>query len=250
MKPLAVIPSYARTGKDLETLSECLSSLRATADCAVLVVDDGGPLEGAVHLAHTYGGGAVRTENRGFSRATNVGLVQAYEEDRDAVLVNSDIVFKRHGWLEHMQANGGDIVGALLLYPHRVVQHAGIGWSPLMRAWSERLKFAPRDLPAVHEPKDCPVTGALQFICHTTMEAIDFYDEDFRMGWEDCDYCVRADIAGLRVAYEPKAVAYHHESLTRGRRTEKITQWTNESWSHFQAKWKDQDFRRFPLHHG
>lgn len=245
---LAVIPSYARTEEDLDMLRTCLRTLRRTAKCDALVVDDGGPLEGACAIAKEHGADSVRTENRGFSRAVNVGLVRAHAAGEDAVLVNSDIQFHRKGWLEAMDAVDAGIVGALLLYPHGVVQHAGIGYSPLMRAWSERLKYAPADLPAVHEPRDCPVTGALQLVRASTIDAIGFYDESFRLGWEDVDFCLRAWKVGIRCAYAPDAVAYHHESFSRGRRTERITRWTNESWERLQEKHKGTDFSGFPLH--
>jgi GT2 family glycosyltransferase len=245
---LAVIPTYLRSQADVDMLGECFTSLRRTSDCDVFIVDDGGPLEGAVEYAHEHGAEVVRTKNHGFSHAVNRGLVRAYEEGRDAVLVNSDVVFRKQGWLNAMTAVDAAVVGALLIYPSRVVQHAGIYYCPLQRAWAERFKYAPRDLPAVHEPYTCPVTGALQLVRHEAMDRIEFYDEDFRLGWEDVDYCVRAFKAGLRCAYEPKAVAYHHESFTRGRQTPQLAEWTNESWMHFQEKWKDEDFRRF--HHG
>lgn len=240
-----MIPSFARKEADLEVLRKCLRTLRDTADCAALVVDDGGPLEGAVHLAHTFGAGSVRTENQGFSRTVNVGLVQAHEEGRDAVLVNSDIEFHREGWLEAMLAAPGDIVGALLLYPTDCVQHAGIYYSPLHRAWAERFKYAPSDLPAVYEPKDCPVTGALQLVRHHVMDRIEFYDEDFRLGWEDVDFCCRAYEVGMNCWYASDAVAYHHESFSRGRVNDQIRDWTMASWKHFQEKHKGTDFTRF-----
>jgi GT2 family glycosyltransferase len=242
---LAIIPSFARRPQDLEVLETCLTTLRDTtrySHCAVLVVDDGSPLEGSVHLAHTFGAGAIRTENRGFSRAVNVGLRQANYEGRDAVLVNTDIEFTHKGWLEAMRESPGDVVGALLLYPKKCVQHSGIYYSSLHRAWSERFKFAPSDLPAVHVARDCPVTGALQYIRRTTMETIGYYDEDFRLGWEDVDYCLRAFDAGLTCRYEPKAVAVHHESFSRGRKNAQIEEWTRASWKHLHEKHDGKDF--------
>jgi GT2 family glycosyltransferase len=36
------------------------------------------------------------------------------------------------------------------------------------------------------------------------------------------DFCLRVFEAGLECIYEPAAVAFHHESLFRGKRTQKI----------------------------
>jgi GT2 family glycosyltransferase len=242
---LAVVPSYARTEEDLDTLRTCLRSMRRTAECDVLVVDDGGPLEGAAEVAAEFGCGATRTENRGFARAVNVGLRVALDAGNDAVLVNSDIVFHQDGWLGAMLTNPAEVVGALLIYPHGVVQHAGIYHCPFQRAWAERFKYAPPDLPAVGEPRVCPVTGALQLVRLDAMRTIGLYDEDFRMGWEDVDYCIRAFDAGLTCAYEPTAAAYHHESLTRGRASKRIAAWTNESWKLLVSKYGKRSFPEF-----
>jgi GT2 family glycosyltransferase len=240
---LAVIPSYARTEEDLNTLLTCLRTMRKTAKCDVLVVDDGGPLEGALGVAAEFGAEAVRTENGGFSRAVNVGLQAALGSGRDAVLVNSDIVFHQEGWLGAMESNPAEVVGAQLIYPHGVVQHAGIYFCPLQMAWAERFKYAPPDLPAVHKPRTCPVTGALQLVRIRALEEVGLYDTGFRLGWEDVSYCVSVFDAGMTCSYEPTAVAYHAESLTRGRPTDKIVKWTNDSWSYFHKKHKGVDFR-------
>lgn len=239
---LAVVPSYARTEDDLDTLRTCLRTMQRTAECDVLVVDDGGPLEGALEVAAEFGAESVRTENGGFSRAVNVGLQMALDCGDDAVLVNSDIVFSNAGWLVAMESNTAEVVGALLLYPHGVTQHAGCYFCPLQRAWAERFKYAPPDLPALQIPEVCVVTGALQLVRHTTLQHIGLYDEDFRLGWEDVDYCIRTFDAGMTCAYEPGAVAYHHESLSRGRATDQIVEWTNASWMRLQKKYKGRTF--------
>jgi GT2 family glycosyltransferase len=245
---LAVVPSYARTEEDLDTLRTCLRTMRRTEDCDVVVVDDGGPMEGALDVADEFDAAGIRTENGGFSRAVNVGLQMALDSGRDAVLVNSDIELYHKGWLEAMEGNPAEVVGALLLYPHGVVQHAGIYFCPLQRAWAERFKYAPQDLPAVHLPRTCPVTGALQLIRHKALERIGLYPTEYRLGWEDVSYCIRTFDAGMTCAYEPTAVAYHHESLTRGRPTKKIVDWTNASWNTLQKEFKGRNFTGW--HHG
>lgn len=245
MKTLAVVPNFSRKKEDLEMLDKSLTSLRDTADCDIVVVDDASPYGGAEFIADIVGADFLpQRENRGFSHTVNVGLMKAHEEQRDAVLVNSDVIFKKP-WLHAMENTDAAIVGALLLYPNTCIQHAGIYHSNFLQVWVERLKFGPHDLPAAHVPKDCPVTGALQFIRLETMNKIGVYDEAFKLGWEDVDYCLRAWKFGMRVTYQPEAAATHHESFTRGQLDKKLADWTNTSWEYLQEKWKGVDFSVF-----
>lgn len=238
---LAVVPVYLRTAEDLDVLLRCLVSLRTTApDADVLVVDDCSPAQDKVDLL----GFACdelgielerRPVNRGFSCTVNVGLRRALELGDDAVLVNADIEFAFGGWLEALAARTDGagrpaaVVGARLLYPEGMLQHAGIYFSLLHRGFAHRFAMGPADLPEALEPCVCPVTGALQLIRLDTLRAIGLYDESFRMGWEDVDYCLRVFTAGLQCVYEPAAVAIHAESLFRSRSGEGQEDWERTS---------------------
>jgi GT2 family glycosyltransferase len=259
-KALAIIPAYVRTATDVGLVADTLASLRATAGdaCDVLVVDDcspAGDLVSAVsqlcdkHDAELY----EKPENTGFSASVNVGLQRCLGEGRDAVLVNADIVFGlTRDWLGLMvrqRRQEGDglasIVGALLLYPNGLIQHAGIYFSLLTRDFNHRYNFGPGDLPEAQHAAVCPVTGALQFIRHECLEAVGPYDEGFRMGFEDVDMCLRTMLSGRECVYQPGVRAIHHESAFRGRPDEKIAKWTNDSWLRLVAKYAEQSFAAF-----
>ena len=229
MMPLAVVPVYLRTPEDLDILLRCLVSLAETAPrAAVLVVDDRSPAAELVDLVEVAAGelGAElvrRPVNGGFAQTVNVGLARALREGRDAILVNVDIEFHEHGWLEAMLARTGTdgapaaVVGARLLYPNGLLQHAGIYFSLLHRGFAHRFNLGPADLDAALEPCRCPVTGALQLIRHECLADVGLYDEAFHMGWEDVDYCLRVFAAGRECIYEPAACAIHAESVFRSR---------------------------------
>lgn len=256
--PLAVIPTYVTAGRDVEMLHNTLKSLRAkTPDdrLDILVVDDGSPdttLKSAVaNTAARFDAEVhLKVENTGFSRTVNVGLQRALDEGRDAILVNSDIEILSEGWLDHMEQQdailvGEDkagIVGGLLLYPNMLIQHGGIYFSLLTREFDHLWKHAPHNLPIARQPQSCPVTGALQFIRHEVLTTVGIYDERFRMGMEDVDYCIRTFLAGFDCVYQPKVRAYHYESAFRGRSSEKLDQWHKESFRRFMEKWHQQSF--------
>lgn len=248
MNPLLVIPSYVRRRGDLEVLEKCLTTIGDAYD--VLVVDDGSPALELVDemddLCSRLEVGLVRkADNEGFATTVNVGLRQAWHQGRDAVLVNADIEFPDPGWLDALLANPADVVGARLLYPSGLIQHAGIFFSLLHRQFEHIYKFAPGDLPEAQVRREAPVTGALQLIRHRALEKVGLYDEGFRLGFEDVDYCLRVFASGGTCSYEPTCWAIHHESLFRGRADKKISKWERESYAHLIRKIRNDDVSRY-----
>jgi GT2 family glycosyltransferase len=246
--PLAVIPAYMRAQEDLDKLLRCLTSLRATAPGAiVLVVDDASPddeLAGLAELAtQELDGVFVRNAvNSGFAATVNVGLRAAVREGTDAVLVNADIEFGWPGWLEAMQARTDTqgrpaaVVGARLLFPNGTIQHGGIYFSLLNRDFFHRFRYGPGDLPEALVPTRCPVTAALTLIRHECLEAVGVYDEEFGMAYEDVDYCLRVFDSGRDCIYEPAAVASHLEKAFRDKPTERALEMAERSQRHLWAK--------------
>ena len=228
MKPLAVVPVYLARPEDVQTLLTCVRSLRATAGGSldILLVDDCSPRPDLVALVEGEQGdlefGLHRKEvNSGFAKTVNVGLRRCLAEGRDAVLVNQDIALHDDRWLDHMlEQVGGDgqglasVVGGLLLYPGGTIQHAGV-CRGISQPLSHIYRHAPGDLPEARTPRACPVTAALQFVRHECLQAIGVYDEDFPMGYEDVDYCLRTMLSGRACVYQPKIVADHVERSVR-----------------------------------
>jgi GT2 family glycosyltransferase len=257
--PLAIVPSYPTRASDLELLDECLKSLRESAmdSLDILLVDDGSPdeqLKGAsAGVAESYGAEFhAKEENSGFSATVNVGLQRALDEGRDAILVNADLAImlpRSADWLERMveqQALASEgpawVVGGLLCYPAGLIQHGGIYFSILTRDFNHLWRFAPMNLPAAQKATTCPVTGALQFIRHEALVEVGIYDEGFKMGLEDIDYCVRVFLSGHECVYQPKVKAWHHESYFRGRESEKLNEWHAQSYVRLLEKYHDQSF--------
>ncbi len=256
---LAIVPTYLDSEVHAELLARCLVSLASTApDAEVLVVDDGSP---AGHLVaqlepvcRELGQRLVlKEENSGFAKTVNVGLRTAMEEGRDAVLVNQDIQFLEPGWLPAMlertdaQGRPAAVVGAKLLYPSGLIQHAGLHYSRLYRWYDHRYRFGPSDLPEANVPSTCLVTGALQLIRHDTLQRVGLYDETFVMGYEDVDYGLRTFDAGLTCEYEPTAWAIHHETAIRGGGDERSLARWKASHERHQAKNGARDHSRFYL---
>jgi GT2 family glycosyltransferase len=243
-----------RSKDDFDLTIKCINTIKNTVDpdsTYILISDDHSPYkEGSEFLSSLVGEGRGVTycrssDNQGFSKTVNIGLRTALTNEMDAVLINADIEFIYSGWLEALLEVDAAIVGAKLLYPNGLIQHAGICFSGITRAFDHRYRFAPSDLVQANKKCVCPVTGALQLIRWECLKDIGIYDEDFRMGWEDVEYCLRAFKNEYLCMYQPESVAIHHESAFRGQKNAKIEQWQRESLNTLYTKYAGFNFAKF-----
>lgn len=247
---LAVIPTYIRNERDYILTSNALKSLSETSDADIVVVDDGSPNRELVETLAEFARGIsarviLKDRNEGFAKTVNYGLREAYESGKHGLLVNADIQCFNNNWLNIMKANRADVVGALLLYPNGLVQHAGIFFSVINRTFDHIHRMSSVKLDVVHKPRVCPVTGALQLIKHHVLRQVGFYDENFKLGWEDVDYCHMVFESGLKCALEPRAIAIHYESMFRGKTNEKIKKWQIESFEYLHKKHQGRSFAEY-----
>lgn len=258
-EPLVVIPNFSTKPEDVAMLADAISSVHRTAGSPVklLVIDDGSPEPDLVDQVEALGADLGfelyrKRTNTGFSRTVNFGLRRALEEGRDVFLMNADIEMDTPNWVAECRGTKDErgrpaaVVGALLTYPQTgLIQHAGIFFSLLSRRFGEMYKYGPMNLPAALVPKAVPVTGAFQFIRHDCLEEVGIYDEGFKMGWEDVDYCIRVFEAGRQCIYNPRVRAWHHESMFRGHKTEKIKRWEATSFLYLARKYAEKSFADF-----
>jgi len=151
--------------------------------------------------------------NRAAARATGACLL----------FLNDDIEIVDPDWLEAMleQAQRPEVgvVGALLLYPDRSVQHAGV-----MLDQSGHGRHAFRHLSdsdpgyfglALTQRNVISVTGACLMTRRETFEALGRFDEAHAVINNDLDYCLRSWRKGLLNVYTPHARLIHHELASR-----------------------------------
>ena len=140
-------------------------------------------------------------------------------------LLNDDLEFTNPAWLSEMlrwlyYRNTG-IVGALLLYPDRKIQHAGItlgingvcehaeqGFNSLRCQKTNRLAKYPRSVTAV--------TGACLLAPKSTFDKLNGLDEKFAEAYNDVDFCLRARAIDHNIVLSAKSKIYHHESVNVG----------------------------------
>jgi GT2 family glycosyltransferase len=166
---------------------------------------------------------AVLKRNAGFANANNAGAGLA--RAGLLLLLNSDVLPDRPGWLERMVAfyESHQDIGALgpkLLYEDDSIQHAGIHFhrpegEPVWRD-AHYFKGMHRDFPDANLPRVVPVvSGACMMVRRELYEALGGLHGGYVQGdYEDADICLRMMEQGLRNWYLPEAELYHLEALS------------------------------------
>lgn len=155
-----------------------------------------------------------------YSRLNNAAIREARGEV--VVLLNNDVEALETGWLREMAgwAAMRDIgcVGAKLLYPDGTIQHAGV--TPGVGHVFKRSPggWAGPDDRLVSLTEVSAVTAACLAVRRSVYEELGGLDEeDFAVGFNDIDFCLKAAAAGYRNLWTPHAVLTHHESMSRGK---------------------------------
>lgn len=222
-----IIP--VRNRKDL--LQTCLASIApalANARARVLVVDnDSSDTDMLDYLEALKQKGTQVLAAPGpfnFSRINNLA-VEACDSD-DILLLNNDIRAMDTAWLAEMQGRLSEpdvgAVGAMLLWPSSMVQHAGVALGPSFAAQhigNDRLASDPGYGDMLKVAREC---GSVTAACLLTrrsdyLEVGGLDDLRFPVNFNDVDYCLKLRSQGKRIVWTPSARLYHHESASRGR---------------------------------
>jgi O-antigen biosynthesis protein len=220
-----------------ELLRQCVDSLQATgalerADLWIVdhATDETAASEYLDQLSQRHQ--VVRASGEfNFSRLVNQGVAAAGGGYSHYLLLNNDIEALSLGWLDHLLAvamrPAVGAVGATLLYPDEVIQHAGVvvGMRALAGHYQAGTRFrddrghrqaGPQKM-LVATREVSAVTAACLLVSREAWTVAEGFDESIAVGYGDVDFCLRLGSAGLRVLHDPHAVLVHHESRTRGR---------------------------------
>ncbi|WP_119299706.1 glycosyltransferase family 2 protein [Dongia deserti] len=182
-----------------------------------------------------------------YPRLINLGAAQARGEI--LMTLNNDIEAFEPDWLHEMVSQvsrpGVGLVGCLLLYPDRSIQHAGVivGLSGVAgHMYGEAAPDDPGYAGRILVAQDLSaVTGACQVMRRSLFEQLGGLDErHLAVAYNDIDFCLRVREAGLRVIYTPHARLLHRHSASRGSdiRPERLVsfawerEYMRERWAH------------------
>ena len=155
------------------------------------------------------------------------------------LLLNNDVFFTRAGWLERMigvafRAEVG-AVGLKLLYPDNTVQHCGVVVGNGGVA-GHAFAHLPADEPGYLARAACTQevsagTAACLLVRLKTFWDVGGLDEqELKIAFNDVDFCLKVQRAGLHNILVASTFAYHAESISRGYEDtlEKVTRFNGE----------------------
>ena len=156
-----------------------------------------------------------------FSEINNYGASKASGEF--LLFLNDDTQVIAPDWMSAMVAQaqrpGVGAVGAKLLYPGGMIQHAGVvlGIRGVAGHAFRHLRGDTqhyRGLP--HMLRNCSaVTAACMLVSAKIFSEIEGFDGHLKVEYNDVDLCLRLIRAGYRIIYTPDALLIHHENASR-----------------------------------
>jgi glycosyltransferase involved in cell wall biosynthesis len=217
-----IIPTYNRIDKLLAVLRG-LESQTVEKDLFEVIVVDDGSADGTADRVRRYARNS--TLNLEFHQqahqlqgaARNLGIRRS---TKPIVLFLGDDILPHEKLLEqHLRAHGtyGNhpriaVLGHIAWAPHLRV-------TPFMKYVSERGPQFAYGMLQENVPLSCSYfyTSNVSVAREILAEQPHVFDEDFQSyGWEDMELAYRLEKRGLRLLYNPRAIAYHDHPITIG----------------------------------
>jgi len=204
-------------------LPTCLDSLRRQTHprVEVIVADNGSTDESLTLLARDYAEVQVLAlgENQGFAGACNAGMRVAQGEF--VALLNNDTEADPR-WLEEIVAafarhpEAGIVASKMLLFDRRDTFHTAGDFYRVDGIPGNRGVWQKDAGQYDREEYVFSACGGSAAYRQAMLEQVGPLDEDFFFSCEDVDLAWRAQLAGWRCVYAPRAVVYHKLSATGG----------------------------------
>ena len=262
-EPAPLVSIVIPTKDHVETLDACVMSIAQKATYAnyeIVLVENNSEVPETFAYYETLpervaaasgGKGTARVEwwpgEFNYSQIINFGVKHAKGDyllllNNDTEVISPDFIEEMMGYLQRPYAG---VVGAKLYFADHLVQHAGI-----LVGVRGALAHANQDFSAKREgylaravrPGNfSAVTGACQMVRRDVFEQVGGYNEEFAVGFNDADFCLRVWEAGYRTIFTPYAELYHYEFTSRGREEaneEKLRRWKREQ-ALFMQRWPE-----------
>lgn len=223
MLPLVcvVLVNYNNAGMTLE----CVESLQKStySDYKIIVVDNCS-IDDSWQVLQAKANGCVllqAIQNNGFSAGNNIGIRYALQNGADYVwILNNDTVVSPQAMSELVQASNNEWVTTSKILYYDEPQTLNYAGGQMDYRYCRNVLFGKGE-------KDCGqhdipssvnfASGCSMMLPARVLEQVGPWNEDFFMYWEDVDYCIRLEKAGVPMLYCPTAPIWHREGATAGR---------------------------------
>lgn len=212
-----VIPNW--NGEDY--LKKCLDSLLAQTLRPRVVVVENDSSDNSIDILDTFTDVVVlrQSKNLGFAEGVNVGIRHALENQADYILLLNNDAEADKTWVEQlvsaadMNKQIGIVCPKLLSIDGKSIDSTGDFYTiyglPFPRGRGEK------ETGQYDEPQEVfGASGGASLYRASMLREIGLFDAEFFAYFEDVDISFRAQLAGWKVFYQPKAVVYHHISAT------------------------------------
>jgi len=157
--------------------------------------------------------------NLGFAKAANQGMRQALAEGAETlVLINNDIIMP-HNLLSALGDAQRRLPGAVMSPRLMEADKPGVcGYAGgvIDRSWIFQSVSNPYD-PAITEPQRAEFAwGCCLVIPARVLQKVGLLDERFFVYWEDSDFCLRLNQAGIPIYYLPTISILHKGGVSSG----------------------------------
>lgn len=204
----------------------CVESLlKQTLKGFEIVIVENGSTDGSVDFVkdldkkHSNITGLYNKTNLGFAGGVNTGIRYALQNNADYILLFNNDAIADKSWVknlvDYMTHNPGvGIATCKLLHDDgKTIDSTGEGYSiwglPYPRGRNEKT------INKYDEQTDIfAASGGASIYRAKMLNQIGLFDEDFFAYYEDVDISFRAQLAGWKVSYVPKAIAYHQQGAT------------------------------------
>jgi GT2 family glycosyltransferase len=218
MKVAVVIPNW--NGADM--IAACLTALEAQSYEHDVVVVDNGSVDNSVQIIEDQFPDITLLKNKknlGFAGGVNTGIRYALDTNFDAIaLLNNDAITDE-AWLENLVVNlekfpeAGIVTCKLLGGDGSHIDSTG----DIYTTWGipyPRGRDEPTSDKYDTDQWIFGASGGASLYRAAMLREIGLFDEDFFAYYEDVDISFRAQLAGWKVRYEPKATVNHTTSST------------------------------------
>ena len=208
-----VIPNW----NGIKVIDNCLDSLRHQTIASQVIVVDNYSTDGSSELiARNYPEVELinLTKNTGFTGGVNTGIKMAIDLGLDYVaLLNNDAIADKN-WLNELitKAENNLEVGIVACKMMRMDKKHLDSTGEFYTMWG--LPF-PRGRNEIDDNQYdnqnvlFGASGGATLYRISMLKEIGLFDQDFFAYYEDVDLSFRAQLAGWKIAFEPKSIAYH-----------------------------------------
>jgi len=201
---------------------QCLSSLfQQTYKNFKIAVIDNGSVDGSIEKLrqletnHANLSVIVSKYNRGFAGGVNLGIQYALNRGYDSVALFNNDAFADTNWLKELvnsSKNAPIVTGLLLSSNGKKIDST----AEVYTKWGMSFPNN-RGLNVSEAPESDYVfgaTGGATLYKTSLFKEIGLFDESFFAYYEDVDVSFRAQLAGHKVYFTNKAIAYHKQGAT------------------------------------